>query len=134
MQQRRDGCSRGTLDHEFAMRHDPDHCIEDLAVRERDDVVHKTLHYRKRVIAHALRSEEHTSELQSPCNLVCRLLLEKKKKNNHLRLRGVARCASRTLASDLPDGEHLRQSTESDHTARAATDDARYDTRLCVRA
>src|SRR5256885_7382283 len=31
------------------------------------------------------RSEEHTSELQSPCNLVCRLLLEKKKntKNDH---------------------------------------------------
>src|SRR5256885_10579153 len=27
------------------------------------------------------RSEEHTSELQSPCNLVCRLLLEKKQKN-----------------------------------------------------
>src|SRR2546426_9329141 len=27
----------------------------------------------------ATRSEEHTSELQSPCNLVCRLLLEKKK-------------------------------------------------------
>src|SRR2546426_1993842 len=29
-------------------------------------------------LAHWLRSEEHTSELQSPCNLVCRLLLEKK--------------------------------------------------------
>src|SRR5256885_8443415 len=28
---------------------------------------------------HETRSEEHTSELQSPCNLVCRLLLEKKK-------------------------------------------------------
>src|SRR5256885_10939549 len=28
------------------------------------------------------RSEEHTSELQSPCNLVCRLLLEKKKNRN----------------------------------------------------
>src|SRR2546426_3324307 len=28
---------------------------------------------------HPARSEEHTSELQSPCNLVCRLLLEKKK-------------------------------------------------------
>src|SRR2546426_4584370 len=28
------------------------------------------------------RSEEHTSELQSPCNLVCRLLLEKKKKTD----------------------------------------------------
>src|SRR6266446_10229404 len=33
-----------------------------------------------------LRSEEHTSELQSPCNLVCRLLLEKKKKNIYLLL------------------------------------------------
>src|ERR1022692_5052718 len=31
----------------------------------------------------AARSEEHTSELQSPCNLVCRLLLEKKKKENN---------------------------------------------------
>src|SRR2546426_3120667 len=34
-------------------------------------------------VAQAGRSEEHTSELQSPCNLVCRLLLEKKK--NHTR-------------------------------------------------
>src|SRR6516162_7637734 len=32
----------------------------------------------------APRSEEHTSELQSPCNLVCRLLLEKKKKIIHV--------------------------------------------------
>src|SRR5256885_6096991 len=32
--------------------------------------------------ASSLRSEEHTSELQSPCNLVCRLLLEKKKQLN----------------------------------------------------
>src|SRR5256885_2707004 len=31
-----------------------------------------------------IRSEEHTSELQSPCNLVCRLLLEKKKNNPHI--------------------------------------------------
>src|SRR5256885_10485618 len=30
------------------------------------------------------RSEEHTSELQSPCNLVCRLLLEKKKELRHI--------------------------------------------------
>src|SRR5256885_8794366 len=42
------------------------------------------------MIAAEVRSEEHTSELQSPCNLVCRLLLEKKKKyklltNNNLR-------------------------------------------------
>src|SRR5256885_9564721 len=33
------------------------------------------------VLGAILRSEEHTSELQSPCNLVCRLLLEKKKNN-----------------------------------------------------
>src|SRR5256885_12696618 len=32
-----------------------------------------------------VRSEEHTSELQSPCNLVCRLLLEKKKKDTKSR-------------------------------------------------
>src|SRR5256885_3395313 len=35
--------------------------------------------HRRRLLRDA-RSEEHTSELQSPCNLVCRLLLEKKKK------------------------------------------------------
>src|SRR5256885_10188492 len=34
---------------------------------------------RLRALIEAERSEEHTSELQSPCNLVCRLLLEKKK-------------------------------------------------------
>src|SRR5256885_7247146 len=33
------------------------------------------------------RSEEHTSELQSPCNLVCRLLLEKKKIRLHMNSR-----------------------------------------------
>src|SRR2546426_6066796 len=33
-----------------------------------------------------LRSEEHTSELQSPCNLVCRLLLEKKKKKKRMNI------------------------------------------------
>src|SRR2546426_8734449 len=32
------------------------------------------------------RSEEHTSELQSPCNLVCRLLLEKKKNTRDLQI------------------------------------------------
>src|SRR5256885_9178784 len=34
-------------------------------------------------ISFTKRSEEHTSELQSPCNLVCRLLLEKKKKKHN---------------------------------------------------
>src|SRR2546426_5604305 len=39
------------------------------------------------VIPFVGRSEEHTSELQSPCNLVCRLLLEKKKKKEQTQLR-----------------------------------------------
>src|SRR5256885_3824763 len=39
---------------------------------------------------HCDRSEEHTSELQSPCNLVCRLLLEKKKKKQDIILTTLA--------------------------------------------
>src|ERR1022692_5084630 len=46
----------------------------------------------------AIRSEEHTSELQSPCNLVCRLLLEKKKKKQTIYENHKARCAE-----GLPD-------------------------------
>src|SRR2546426_5465915 len=38
------------------------------------------------------RSEEHTSELQSPCNLVCRLLLEKKK-NHSINCRRVTQAS-----------------------------------------
>src|SRR5256885_12445017 len=38
----------------------------------------------------AFRSEEHTSELQSPCNIVCRLLLEKKKYQMDIKLRRFA--------------------------------------------
>src|SRR6266446_10424249 len=43
----------------------------------------------KELLAGTFRSEEHTSELQSPCNLVCRLLLEKKKKESIAQSRGV---------------------------------------------
>src|SRR5256885_9834591 len=39
--------------------------------------------------AYGRRSEEHTSELQSPCNLVCRLLLEKKKRHASCRTHAV---------------------------------------------
>src|SRR2546426_8520290 len=43
------------------------------------------------------RSEEHTSELQSPCNLVCRLLLEKKKKKySNYRIYNAALCLQQT--------------------------------------
>src|SRR5256885_10886083 len=41
------------------------------------------------------RSEEHTSELQSPCNLVCRLLLEKKKQLTGSRLLLCRNCTCR---------------------------------------
>src|SRR5256885_6510563 len=40
----------------------------------------------------AARSEEHTSELQSPCNLVCRLLLEKKKHLKFFVHQDLSRC------------------------------------------
>src|ERR1039457_5901152 len=43
--------------------------------------------FRSRCLKH--RSEEHTSELQSPCNLVCRLLLEKKQKRSSCRPNSV---------------------------------------------
>src|SRR5256885_17158430 len=43
------------------------------------DGVEAMSHMNQDEVLKARRSEEHTSELQSPCNLVCRLLLEKKK-------------------------------------------------------
>src|SRR2546426_2348105 len=48
------------------------------------------------------RSEEHTSELQSPCNLVCRLLLEKKKHRCHLGIERAAHQETRIGAQHLP--------------------------------
>src|SRR2546426_6330379 len=44
-----------------------------------------------------IRSEEHTSELQSPCNLVCRLLLEKKKKKKQTNSRRARYFARQSL-------------------------------------
>src|SRR5256885_3279526 len=53
------------------------------------------------------RSEEHTSELQLPCNLVCRLLLEKKKKNLDI---NVVACAPAVSVDPLsPSGAHARR-------------------------
>src|SRR5438552_5721765 len=48
------------------------------ALGDRDELTEET--------AEQMRSEEHTSELQSPDHLVCRLLLEKKKKNKNMTL------------------------------------------------
>src|SRR5262245_63809146 len=53
------------------------------------------------LLAVALRSEEHTSELQSLRHLVCRLLLEKKKKNNQkMNTSTVLTCNIRQQATD----------------------------------
>src|SRR5256885_12707768 len=46
------------------------------------DHLHTYVHPSGTVSLRLDRSEEHTSELQSPCNLVCRLLLEKKKQRH----------------------------------------------------
>src|SRR5256885_6404580 len=78
-----------------------------------------------------VRSEEHTSELQSPCNLVCRLLLEKKKKHDnehppryaaaptacdtdretqaplHYDLECLRRCTAETVDASRPTGTAL---------------------------
>src|SRR5256885_13863599 len=48
--------------------------------RERAGILGASMKQVSQALIPATRSEEHTSELQSPCNLVCRLLLEKKKK------------------------------------------------------
>src|SRR2546430_11362889 len=57
-----------------------------------------------RAIRSLMRSEEHTSELQSQSNLVCRLLLEKKKNNTFDRLHYFMTCAVtfKYLASNDP--------------------------------
>src|SRR5256885_12143705 len=59
-------------------------------------------HLPREQTARRLRSEEHTSELQSPCNLVCRLLLEKKKTNNTERSRMSIRVWNRPSCTSLP--------------------------------
>src|SRR5690348_17906390 len=57
------------------------HCYRHIQRRQRG---HESKWNRVEVFEdfHAIRSEEHTSELQSPVHLVCRLLLEKKKNTN----------------------------------------------------
>src|SRR2546430_14383887 len=47
--------------------------------------------------AHEMRSEEHTSELQSQSNLVCRLLLEKKKKTSTVETVNILQLSSQTV-------------------------------------
>src|SRR2546426_7740876 len=63
----------------------------DLVATCADRLAHAELQRRPtEPLTRQFRSEEHTSELQSPCNLVCRLLLEKKKRG-HRRASGRSR-------------------------------------------
>src|SRR5256885_5192901 len=71
------------------------------------------------------RSEEHTSELQSPCNLVCRLLLEKKKKRETNR-RAYARRPIRVVIHY----SWTRVVASSAHRASSCDNPARRDIHL----
>src|SRR5258708_27433876 len=62
---------------DFGGRAGEEDFIGDVQLVARDALLH---HFQAQVLAD-VRSEEHTSELQSPDHLVCRLLLEKKKQN-----------------------------------------------------
>src|SRR5438477_1925046 len=61
--------------------------LEDLGIEERP-ARRLAVHRLRRAGRSSMRSEEHTSELQSHVNLVCRLLLEKKKKRRQFDLEG----------------------------------------------
>src|SRR5256885_6752029 len=71
-------------------------------------IVSQTIHNSKKIV----RSEEHTSELQSPCNLVCRLLLEKKKTDR----RYMPQTASRTNSPNAPT-DHIPSNTQQCSTS-----------------
>src|ERR1022692_4755944 len=64
----------------------------------------------------ASRSEEHTSELQSPCNLVCRLLLEKKRsagETSSVPKLQPARCGADLQVCAGPPGPALRATVQA---------------------
>src|SRR5256885_2683187 len=65
-----------------------------------------------------IRSEEHTSELQSPCNLVCRLLLEKKKNHNRSHIAAVtSKKSPRNFKLHPPSPQTHRRSCRRKHAA-----------------
>src|SRR5256885_10763215 len=67
--------SRTEFSRRFRFQH---RCDEGFLSRDGDELARRRSVLRQKSFVTS-RSEEHTSELQSPCNLVCRLLLEKKK-------------------------------------------------------
>src|SRR6266513_5490268 len=83
-----------SLDHE---------CILPIyAVGEQDGVPFYSMKFAEGEALSARRSEEHTSELQSRFDLVCRLLIEKKKiKNSHGSLKRMEKCETKTLTPNV---------------------------------
>src|ERR1022692_2920336 len=61
------------------------------------------------------RSEEHTSEHQSPCNLVCRLLLEKTKPFRNRMLKGEVLCTEAQNSSKVPPTEGIEKCLNQPH-------------------
>src|SRR5438552_16833878 len=72
----RSAIAHGVSVHAYCLMPNHFHLLVEVAVRPVSTFMHGC--------RHGARSEEHTSELQSPDHLVCRLLLEKKKKNKNL--------------------------------------------------
>src|SRR5256885_7037437 len=62
------------------------------------------------------RSEEHTSELQSPCNLVCRLLLEKKKKKTTILITSLITNYTSTSLKHIHTMKYFQYPTTSTST------------------
>src|SRR5256885_12980479 len=104
--------SRETMDHAVAFAETGHLCLATLHANSANQALDRVINFfpeeRRQQLLMDLslnRSEEHTSELQSPCNLVCRLLLEKKKTIFTVRL------ASFVAAYHLPP--HATQRTTS---------------------
>src|SRR5258708_23950734 len=105
----------------FRSQLEPDRAAEildGLAADERTDIIQQmSQHARRRVLLKLRRSEEHTSELQSPDHLVCRLLLEKKKRrtgkdvNSHTVLDGIITTIMATIQSINIIGRRVGSST-----------------------
>src|SRR5258708_24708947 len=70
-------------------------------------------HLHRRIAGRSIRSEEHTSELQSPDHLVCRLLLEKKKKKKRVLTEKIntAQCSKHEMKRDRTRTERASDQT-----------------------
>src|SRR5260221_7620681 len=83
--------SNGRAAQDQVKRTTPDLVLSDMIMPEMDGI--KLLEWLRQYDPEVPRSEEHTSELQSHSDLVCRLLLEKKKKRRRLNALTTARAA-----------------------------------------